>query len=179
MSVCGALTPRADHAQQMAQFCFAAAAVIKKFSAALDKRSSGIPLKVCSKIGLACGPLVAGVIGRKKYTFDIWGDAVNTASRMYSCGKKDKIQTTSIMNSKLSSQFMLEKRGVVNVKGKGNMTTYWLVKPRDRLKENVLLKTRRDKVLGHLKHLNALNGARQSKLNIYKTISTSFTLLLL
>ena len=158
MSVCGVPTPRQDHAQYMAQFCFAAVDVINKFSQALLKKSSGEPLHIVSKIGLACGPLVAGVIGRKNYTYDIWGDAVNTASRMYSSGTKGKIQTTSLMESKLSSQFVLERRGRITVKGKGDMTTYYLIKPKSHLDENLLIRKRLNTLLGDINHSNDRDG---------------------
>ena len=159
MSVCGVPIPRVDHAQMMAQFCFSAVEVIQQFSKALSQKSSGSPIDIVSKIGLACGPLVAGVIGRKNFTYDIWGDAVNTASRMYSSGKKGRIQTTTLMESKLSSQFELQLRGVVQIKGKGEMTTYWLVRPFEHLTENLLHRQRRNVVLGHLNKFNQRGGS--------------------
>ena len=59
---------------------------------------------------------------RKNFLYDIWGDAVNVASRMYSSGAKGRIQTTEEMNKKLETEFALESRGIINVKGKGLCT---------------------------------------------------------
>ncbi|XP_042563483.1 adenylate cyclase type 6-like isoform X2 [Clupea harengus] len=79
------------------------------------------------KIGLNMGPVVAGVIGAKKPQYDIWGNTVNVASRMDSTGVPDRIQVTTDLYQVLSNRgYQLEHRGVVKVKGKGEMTTYFL-----------------------------------------------------
>uniref|UniRef100_A0A3Q3WUY0 adenylate cyclase n=1 Tax=Mola mola TaxID=94237 RepID=A0A3Q3WUY0_MOLML len=79
------------------------------------------------KIGLNIGPVVAGVIGARKPQYDIWGNTVNVASRMDSTGVPDRIQVTTDLHQVLSSKgYVLECRGVVKVKGKGEMTTYFL-----------------------------------------------------
>uniref|UniRef100_A0A8C7ZCP4 Adenylate cyclase type 6 n=1 Tax=Oryzias sinensis TaxID=183150 RepID=A0A8C7ZCP4_9TELE len=79
------------------------------------------------KIGLNIGPVVAGVIGARKPQYDIWGNTVNVASRMDSTGVPDRIQVTTDLFQVLSSKgYVLECRGVVKVKGKGEMTTYFL-----------------------------------------------------
>uniref|UniRef100_A0A8C2HFY5 adenylate cyclase n=1 Tax=Cyprinus carpio TaxID=7962 RepID=A0A8C2HFY5_CYPCA len=79
------------------------------------------------KIGLNIGPVVAGVIGARKPQYDIWGNTVNVASRMDSTGVPDRIQVTTDLHQVLSSKgYQLECRGVVKVKGKGEMTTYFL-----------------------------------------------------
>uniref|UniRef100_A0A8C6VVS1 adenylate cyclase n=1 Tax=Nothobranchius furzeri TaxID=105023 RepID=A0A8C6VVS1_NOTFU len=79
------------------------------------------------KIGLNIGPVVAGVIGARKPQYDIWGNTVNVASRMDSTGVPDRIQVTTDLHQVLSNKgYILECRGVVKVKGKGEMTTYFL-----------------------------------------------------
>uniref|UniRef100_A0A7N6AEM1 adenylate cyclase n=1 Tax=Anabas testudineus TaxID=64144 RepID=A0A7N6AEM1_ANATE len=79
------------------------------------------------KIGLNIGPVVAGVIGARKPQYDIWGNTVNVASRMDSTGVPDRIQVTTDLYQVLASKgYVLECRGVVKVKGKGEMTTYFL-----------------------------------------------------
>ncbi|XP_064155013.1 adenylate cyclase type 6-like [Anguilla rostrata] len=79
------------------------------------------------KIGLNMGPVVAGVIGARKPQYDIWGNTVNVASRMDSTGVPDRIQVTTDLYQVLASKdYQLECRGVVKVKGKGEMTTYFL-----------------------------------------------------
>jgi len=78
------------------------------------------------RIGLDTGAVVAGVIGRKKFVYDLWGDAVNTASRMESHGAPGRIQLTEATRRLLGEAFVLEKRGVIEVKGKGAMETWFL-----------------------------------------------------
>ncbi|KAJ8024941.1 Adenylate cyclase type 5 [Holothuria leucospilota] len=82
------------------------------------------------RIGLNVGPVVSGVIGARKPQYDIWGNSVNVASRMDSTGVPDKIQVTYDMQKLLASKgYHLEERGVVKVKGKGDMVTYFLLEP--------------------------------------------------
>ncbi|KAL7748286.1 hypothetical protein RI367_006245 [Sorochytrium milnesiophthora] len=79
------------------------------------------------KIGLDIGPIVAGIIGKNKFSFDVWGDTVNCASRMDSTNIEDRIQVTERLYHILKSEFVLEERGLVQVKGKGQMRTYFLL----------------------------------------------------
>jgi len=79
------------------------------------------------RIGMNTGPVVAGVIGMSKLQLDLWGDTVNVASRMESQGLPGKIQVTQATYDQLKYRFKLEKRGIFNVKGRGKMTTYWLL----------------------------------------------------
>lgn len=88
------------------------------------KRDDDVPFSI--RIGIDTGPVVAGVIGLKKFSYDLWGDAVNVASRMESQGIGDQIQVTETVYQRLQHRYVFESRGFINVKGKGEMNTYWL-----------------------------------------------------
>ncbi|ODM91481.1 Adenylate cyclase type 8 [Orchesella cincta] len=79
------------------------------------------------RVGLNIGRVVAGVIGARKPQYDIWGNIVNVASRMDSCGEMDKIQVTEELADILQTNFVLERRGKIFVKGKGEMVTWWVI----------------------------------------------------
>jgi class 3 adenylate cyclase len=85
----------------------------------------GRPL--AARIGIDTGPVVAGVIGRRKFSYDLWGDTVNTASRMESHGVAGCIQVTDRVYRRLHDRYRFERRGPVQVKGKGEMVTWFLV----------------------------------------------------
>lgn len=78
------------------------------------------------RIGIHQGPVIAGVIGRRKFIYDLWGDTVNTASRMESHGIPGKIQVTQIIAEQLAQQFSIEPRGQIEIKGKGAMSTFFV-----------------------------------------------------
>jgi len=79
------------------------------------------------RVGINCGPAVAGIVGRQKFHYDVWGDTVNLASRMESHGLPDRIQVTEAVYERLKSEFVFERRGFIEVKGKGSMLTYLLL----------------------------------------------------
>ena len=78
------------------------------------------------RIGMHTGPVVAGVIGERKFLYDLWGDSVNTASRMESHGEAGKIQVTREVHDALKSGFTFSTAREIDVKGKGLMEVYFL-----------------------------------------------------
>jgi guanylate cyclase len=83
--------------------------------------------RVSFRIGINSGSMIGGVIGRRKFVYDVWGDAVNIASRMESHGLGGAVQITQATYELIKDEFICEPRGTVNVKGKGEMEV-WLVK---------------------------------------------------
>ncbi|MBE9125795.1 PAS domain-containing protein [Coleofasciculus sp. LEGE 07092] len=119
MVACGLPVHRADHAEAIAQMALDMQRVITQF-----RTDRGEPFQI--RIGINTGPVVAGVIGMKKFIYDLWGDTVNVASRMESQGIPGGIQVTKATYERLKDKYVLEKRGEIMVKGKGEMMTYWL-----------------------------------------------------
>jgi guanylate cyclase len=121
MAACGLPVPRDDHAKRVARAAMAMNAFLRDFATARG-------FDVSMRIGLHTGQVVAGVIGKRKFTYDLWGDTVNTASRMESHGASGRIHLSDETARALGGAFELEERGVVNVKGKGELRTHWLVR---------------------------------------------------
>jgi class 3 adenylate cyclase len=119
MAVAGLPLPHHDHASAVARMALDMHEVIEKFS----RQSEGI-LKV--RIGICTGPVIAGIIGQNKFIYDLWGDTVNTASRMESHGVPGRTQAAATTYEVLRDRFQFEERGVIEVKGKGSMNTYFL-----------------------------------------------------
>lgn len=109
-----------NHAEGVAQMALDMQQEITQFNARHDTALS-------IRIGINTGPVVAGVLGTKKFIYDLWGDTVNVASRMESHGLAGKIQVTATTYERLRSQYNFEQRGPIQVKGKGEMITYILI----------------------------------------------------
>ncbi|MEO3760614.1 adenylate/guanylate cyclase domain-containing protein [Mycobacterium sp. B14F4] len=124
MVVSGVPQPRPDHIEALACLALDMADAVAELR---DPRGREVPLR----IGLAAGSVVAGVVGARKFFYDVWGDAVNVASRMETTDVVGKIQVPQDVYERLNDSFVLERRGEVDVKGKGVMTTWYLVGRRD------------------------------------------------
>jgi adenylate cyclase len=119
MVVGGLPDPRPDHAEAVAEMALAMREEVVGRS-----DPSGQPLAV--RIGIDTGPVVAGVIGTSRFSYDLWGDTVNTASRMESRGVPGCIQVTARTWERLRDRYRFERRGPIQVKGKGEVVTYFL-----------------------------------------------------
>lgn len=120
MVAAGVPAPRTDHAQALA-------AMALDMQAAMSSLEEVGRLGLELRIGINSGPVVAGVIGRKRFLYDLWGDAVNTASRMESHGTSGRIQITRATKELLGDEFVYEPRGTIPLKGKGEMEVWYLV----------------------------------------------------
>jgi adenylate cyclase len=120
MVVSGVPQPRADHVAALADFALDMAEVVRVIK---DSRGDPLPLR----IGLASGPVVAGVVGSRRFFYDVWGDAVNVASRMESTDSVGRIQVPEDVYQRLKGDFVLQERGEIEIKGKGCMRTWYLI----------------------------------------------------
>jgi class 3 adenylate cyclase len=120
MAVCGLPNPVDNHAERMVRMAIRMVHIAREH--ALEHRVS-----MQLRIGINSGPVVAGVIGKSKYIYDLWGDTVNLASRMESGGVAGAIQVTRPVYEKLKDLFAFEPRGLIEVKGKGSIEA-WLLR---------------------------------------------------
>ena len=110
--------PRPDHLEEMAGFALNMAETMEQLSAA----EGGLQVR----IGMNVGSVVAGVIGSRKFSYDVWGDSVNTASRLESSGQPGRINVSEAVYQRLQDRFAFEPRGTIELKGKGPVTAYFL-----------------------------------------------------
>lgn len=120
MVVGGIPTRMDDHVERVAGMAL-------ELCAEVERMQSGADEKVRVRIGMHCGPAVAGVIGVKKFIYDVWGDTVNVASRMESLGMPGRVHVSPAVHERLADRYEFEPRGLIDVKGKGLMATYFLV----------------------------------------------------
>jgi adenylate cyclase len=122
--VSGVPHPRPDHLEALACLALNMADTVAGLT---DAHGRAVPLR----IGLGAGPVVAGVVGTRRFFYDVWGDAVNVASRMETTGLDGRIQVPQEVYERLKAEFVFEERGEIAVKGKGVMRTWLLVAQRD------------------------------------------------
>ena len=122
MVAAGVPDKRSDHADAIVAFAFEMQETLTLFNL-----ETGRDLRL--RIGINSGPVTAGVIGRHRFLYDLWGDSVNTAARMESHGLPDEIHITEETRRMLQGGYICEERGMIQVKGKGEMRTYFLRKP--------------------------------------------------
>jgi adenylate cyclase len=116
----GLPVPRADHHLAIAEMALDMCAAVDRF-----RSDTGIELAI--RVGIDSGPVVAGVIGHRKFSYDVWGDTVNTASRMQTHGLPACIQVTANVYEQLRDSYTFQEREAVDIKSKGPTTTYLLV----------------------------------------------------
>ena len=127
MAVSGVPVPCPDHLERIAEAALEMRKVAVQAGRAGDGYAAEDQAPVAFRIGIDTGPVVAGVIGEKKFIYDLWGDPVTMASRMETQGEPGGIQVTEAVWERLHDRYALEPRGKVDVKGRGEMETFWLV----------------------------------------------------
>jgi class 3 adenylate cyclase len=123
MAVAGLPEPRPDHAEAVAHFAVGMLDVIAEENAT----DSATPFEL--RVGIHTGPVVAGVIGRHKFIYDVWGDTVNIASRLESTGLPGRIHISEVTQRSLVGRFHVEPRGLVELAGRGSATAFFLLGP--------------------------------------------------
>jgi adenylate cyclase len=119
MVAAGIPKPQADHALRIVTLA-------PRMLKAVDAIAAETGLNLQTRIGIHTGPIVAGVIGTHKFVYDVWGDTVNTASRMESHSLPGRIQISAAVRAALGDRYSYEPRGMIDIKGKGMMETYFL-----------------------------------------------------
>ncbi len=123
MAVAGLPEPRPDHAEAIAHFAIGMLDVLNEE----NRADSTMPFEV--RIGIHTGPVVAGIIGRHKFIYDVWGDTVNIASRMELSGSPGRIHISDATHRSLDGRFHVEPRGMIDLKGRGSANAFFLVGP--------------------------------------------------
>jgi adenylate cyclase len=125
MVAAGVPTPRGDHALVIAKVALEMAHGLEVLPARHGRR-------IAFRLGINSGPLVAGVIGKSKFQYDLWGDTVNIAARMESHGQPGRVHISDATYQLIKDDFECECRGTIPVKGKGEMVTWFLLGPKRR-----------------------------------------------
>ena len=123
MVVSGVPEPRPGHAEAIAKLALDMRATVEAIA-----ETSARALSI--RIGISSGPVVAGVVGTKKFFYDVWGDTVNVASRMESTGEPGKIQVSEATYERIKDKFAFAARGEIEIRGKGKMRTWFLLAPK-------------------------------------------------
>ncbi len=123
MAVCGLPEPNPDHAERIADLALDMLLAMRRY-----REETGTAIRL--RIGINSGPVIAGIIGRKKFIYDLWGDAVNIASRMESHGEPDRIQVSDGTRNALKDAYDLEPLGTIEIKGKGPLPAWRLIGPK-------------------------------------------------
>jgi class 3 adenylate cyclase len=155
MVVGGIPTPRPDHAEAIAHMALDMQQEVRRL-AALKSEALSI------RIGIHTGPVIAGVIGIKKFIYDLWGDTVNIASRMESHGIAGCIQVSETTYHRLQQQFRFQSRGPIAIKGKGKMQTYLLIEKLNPTPDETPTHTK-PSTRGTLEHLEILKPALEEE----------------
>jgi class 3 adenylate cyclase len=120
MAVAGVPDRSPTHAQQMADFSLEALAALKSQN---QKMSRNLQIR----IGMHSGTVAAGIIGRKKFAYDLWGDVVNVTSRLEGSAEPMKIHVSESVHSRLEDSYLFEERGEVELRNRGKLRTYYLI----------------------------------------------------